>query len=118
VAGAFRRMAGRIIGPGTETSDSIPALLSHGEYVVNAASVRKFGAAFFDALNSGFLPLLPPMPRFAAGGLVNAVGNSGASSRDVVDLRFHIGGRIHTVQSSRETAMQLASALRELSRGA
>jgi|GEM_PF-709618 len=118
VAGAFRRLAGRIIGPGTETSDSIPALLSHGEYVVNAASVRKFGAAFFDALNSGFLPLLPPMPRFAAGGLVNAVGNSGASSRDVVDLRFHIGGRIHTVQSSRETAMQLASALRELSRGA
>ena len=64
--------------------------------------------------------------RFAAGGAVgNAVsqmammaGDNGAPARDVVDLRFHVGGKPHTVQSSRETAMQLAQALRELSRGA
>jgi hypothetical protein len=45
-------------------------------------------------------------------------GDNGTPARDVVDLRFHVGGKPHTVQSSRETAMQLAQALRELSRGA
>lgn len=65
---AFRRMIGRISGPGTSTSDSIPALLSNGEYVIKASSVRKFGERFFAALNAGFLP---PMPRLADGGAVN-----------------------------------------------
>jgi TP901 family phage tail tape measure protein len=65
---AFRRMVGRISGPGTSTSDSIPALLSNGEYVIKASSVRKFGEGFFAALNAGFLP---PMPRFAEGGAVS-----------------------------------------------
>lgn len=123
VADGFKRMSGRIFGPGTETSDSVPALLSHGEFVVRAASVRKFGEGFFAALNAGFLPVVP---RFAAGGAVanTAVqvameaGSSAAPARDVVDLRFHVGGKPHTVQSSRETAMQLAQALREISRGA
>jgi hypothetical protein len=122
VAEGFRRMSGRIVGPGTETSDSIPALLSHGEFVIRAASVRKFGEAFFASLNAGFLP---DVPRFAAGGIVGsavnsiaAAGDGSTPSRDVVDLRFHLGGKAHTVQSSRETAMRLAAALRELSRGA
>ncbi|MDP2198807.1 MAG: hypothetical protein Q8K01_09520, partial [Sulfurimicrobium sp.] len=118
----FKRMSGRIFGPGTETSDSVPALLSQGEFVIRAASVRKFGEGFFAALNAGFLP---SMPRFAAGGAVShaiaqsamVAGSSPAPTRDVVDLRFHVGGKPHTVQSSRETAMQLAQALRELSRG-
>ncbi len=122
----FARVTGRILGPGTETSDSVPALLSHGEFVVRAGSVRKFGEGFFAALNAGFLPhAFPNTPRFAAGGAVsNAVGQAtmgGSTStvpaHDVVDLRFHIGGKPHTVQSSRDTAMQLANALRELSRG-
>jgi len=119
IAAGFQRMTGRIYGPGTETSDSVPALLSHGEFVVRAASVRKFGQAFFETVNAGFLPA---MPRFAAGGMVAATGmTAGTASepgRDVVDLRFHIGGKTHAVQSSRQTAMQLAQALRELSRGA
>lgn len=48
--------SGGISGPGTSTSDSIPAMLSNGEYVMNAASVSKFGQNFFDSLNSGMLP--------------------------------------------------------------
>ena len=51
-------------------------------------------------------------------GIAMMAGSESASARDVVDLRFHVGGKPHTVQSSRETAMQLAQALRELSRGA
>jgi hypothetical protein len=34
---------GEIIGPGTPTSDSIPAMLSDGEFVFNAKSVRGAG---------------------------------------------------------------------------
>jgi len=103
-------------------------LLSHGEFVIRAASVRRFGESFFSALNAGFVPALP---RYALGGLVGqgpSVGQFAARmgsangqttpARDVIDLRFEVAGRAHTVQSSRQTAMQLAQALRELSRGA
>jgi len=39
----FPRMNGPISGPGTETSDDIPAMLSDGEFVVNAKAVRGIG---------------------------------------------------------------------------
>ena len=39
----FQRMNGPISGPGTETSDDIPAMLSDGEFVVNAKAVRGIG---------------------------------------------------------------------------
>ena len=35
--------AGRVRGPGTETSDSIPARLSDGEYVLDSTDVKKIG---------------------------------------------------------------------------
>ncbi|MGW8180591.1 MAG: hypothetical protein ACWGQW_17805, partial [bacterium] len=38
---------GPVRGPGTGTSDSIMAWLSHGEYVIDAATTRFFGSAFF-----------------------------------------------------------------------
>jgi hypothetical protein len=43
---------GYISGPGTSRSDSIPARLSNGEYVVNAASTRKF-RPMLEAINEG-----------------------------------------------------------------
>lgn len=46
---------GYISGPGSETSDSIPARLSAGEYVVQASAVRRYGRGFLDAVNSGQL---------------------------------------------------------------
>ncbi|MGZ3083028.1 hypothetical protein [[Haemophilus] ducreyi] len=57
---------GYISGPGTATSDSIPAWLSNGEFVVRAASVSRYGLGFLHAINRGQLP------RFATGGLVSA----------------------------------------------
>ena len=44
---------GYISGPDTSTSDSIPSMLSNGEYVVNAAAVRKIGVPTLDAINAG-----------------------------------------------------------------
>jgi TP901 family phage tail tape measure protein len=52
---------GYISGPGTATSDSIPARLSNGEYVIRAAAVDHYGVGLFDQLN---------YQRYAAGGLV------------------------------------------------
>jgi hypothetical protein len=43
---------GHVLGAGTATSDSIPAMLSDGEYVIRASSVKKYGTETFDALNA------------------------------------------------------------------
>ena len=51
---------GPVAGPGTGTSDSIPALISNGEYVIKAAAVQRYGVAMFDRLNA---------MRYASGGL-------------------------------------------------
>lgn len=56
---------GQVRGPGTGTSDSIPARLSNGEYVVNAEATKKH-LALLQAINGG------NVPAFAAGGLVGA----------------------------------------------
>jgi hypothetical protein len=41
--GGYPRKTGQISGPGTETSDDIPAMLSDGEFVVTAKAVRGIG---------------------------------------------------------------------------
>lgn len=43
---------GYISGPGTGTSDSIPARLSNGEYVIRAAAVRAIGVSNLNMLNA------------------------------------------------------------------
>ncbi|CAJ0894779.1 hypothetical protein R76727_04561 [Ralstonia mannitolilytica] len=60
---------GYVTGPGTSTSDSIPARLSHGEYVVNAHAVSRLGLSFLDAING-----LSAGPRVAGGRLAFAAG--------------------------------------------
>jgi hypothetical protein len=42
-AGGYPRRTGQISGPGTATSDSIPAMLSDGEFVMTAKAVRGAG---------------------------------------------------------------------------
>ena len=63
---------GKITGPGTGTSDSIPAMLSNGEYVIKASSVKKYGTNFLDSVNSGKLSRIPiNVPKFADGGAID-----------------------------------------------
>lgn len=78
---------GMVRGPGTGTSDSIPARLSNGEFVSDAKTVSHFGADFF--LNLKHMarsfqspsPILNRTPGFANGGLV---GGAGAGETRVV----------------------------------
>ena len=58
---------GFVRGAGTSTSDSIPARLSNGEFVIKAAAVAKYGAGFFGRLNN---MMGVAMPQFAMGGYV------------------------------------------------
>jgi TP901 family phage tail tape measure protein len=44
---------GPVSGPGTSRSDSIPAMLSNGEYVIRAAAAKKLGRGFLDSVNAG-----------------------------------------------------------------
>jgi hypothetical protein len=49
---------GLIRGPGGPKADQVgPFMLSNGEFVVQAASVKKFGVDFFESLNRGMNPL-------------------------------------------------------------
>lgn len=77
---------GLLRGPGTKTSDSIPAMLSDGEYVVRASQTKKH-LPLLEAINAG-------VPHFASGGfagdaaLVNANAawsSFGVSYTDVLD---------------------------------
>ena len=42
---------GPVFGAGTGTSDSVPAWLSNGEFVIKASSVRSLGVGYLQALN-------------------------------------------------------------------
>ena len=64
---------GPVFGAGTGTSDSIPAMLSNGEYVINAKAVRRIGLPLLNALNNGY----------ASGGFVSS---SDSSSSTVVEF--------------------------------
>ena len=70
---------GNVRGAGTATSDSIPAMLSNGEYVIKADSVKKYGTETFDALNAGKYADGGIIQGFRTGGL-NRIAKSGISS--------------------------------------
>lgn len=57
VFGITKKAAGGYItGPGTGTSDSIPAMLSKGEYVIRSAAVDRIGVGMLNAINAGATP--------------------------------------------------------------
>jgi TP901 family phage tail tape measure protein len=59
---------GIISGPGTGTSDSIPAMLSNGEAVIPAKSVAQNKDLVQSLINNS-------LPRFATGGIINGPGS-------------------------------------------
>jgi TP901 family phage tail tape measure protein len=66
LSGANRKVnsaaGGYITGPGSATSDSIPAMLSNKEFVIRAAAVEKYGVGFMQEVNA---------MRLAGGGLAS-----------------------------------------------
>lgn len=111
---------GHVLGPGTATSDSIPAWLSRGEFVIQAATVRKFGVEFFANLNRGLLPLrglagaglssvdlqraFRGLEGFAAGGLVPAMAMPHLSP---AAPRFAAGGLVRSTAKATGRPVQI-----------
>ncbi len=62
LGGLFAATGGMIVGPGTNTSDSIPVMVSNREFIVNAASTKKY-LPLLHAINSNSLS------KFAMGGV-------------------------------------------------
>lgn len=104
---------GPVYGPGTTTSDSIPAMLSNQEGVLSARGMRALGgASVLNLLNSG--RPLTSLKHFATGGLVgdsaavdlpqfssgapqfnitfSGSGSGGVSNEDVSDLKRLLDG--------------------------
>ena len=101
VKGLFSGYAdgGYVSGPGTGTSDSIPARLSDGEFVVNAAATRA-NLGMLQAINSG------SMRRFAVGGLATNLApvNTNASVPQSTVVNLNITGDV-----SRQTKKEIYS---------
>ena len=57
----FPRMDGDINGPGTETSDDIPAMLSDGEFVMTGQAVRGAGSYEMKSEPGGIISLVPSL---------------------------------------------------------
>lgn len=84
LGGAKKHATGGIIsGAGTGVSDSIPALLSHGEGIIPAARVAGYGRGMIQSIIDGtFLPVAR-FSRFALGGFAGGVNGGSASGRGV-----------------------------------
>lgn len=100
---------GRISGPGTGTSDSIPAWLSNGEAVLKASSLRKldakYGRGFFNTLNAtGDVP---------AGSRI-AKPSSTALEYRRQSLAYASGGRVRQQSGMFEVNVQVPDSSREL----
>lgn len=108
--GAFGKgfaSGGSVAGPGTGTSDSVPAMLSNGEYVLNAQAVDRLGVPFLNGLNTGRLR------GFASGGLVGSGGVAGYKSEHGSN-----GGQVQSVNLSMNVSAMDASSFGDfLNRG-
>lgn len=82
---------GAVRGPGTGTSDSIPAMLSHGEFVVRAAVVGQPGVLeHLKVLNAGVAPA-PATPAIAFRPVINLAAPQTALGAPQVP-RMTVGG--------------------------
>ncbi len=78
---------GVVSGPGGPTEDKVPALLSSGEYVVQASAVKRWGQNFLDFINSG-MPVRDAGVRmaYATGGIVGAVSHEKPAAQHALTL--------------------------------
>jgi phage-related minor tail protein len=75
---------------GLARSDTVAAMLTPGEYVVNRTAVSRFGTRFFESLNNLSLPaqaLAARVQGFAAGGLVQSLGSGLPTARPTLSVQ-------------------------------
>ena len=86
---------GYISGVGTSTSDSIPAMLSNGEYVINAKSVQAAGIPMLDRINKmakGGLATKFDVPKSSMGRMRYGDGGMASSSNSLYNINVNVAG--------------------------
>jgi tape measure domain-containing protein len=116
---------GHVSGPGTSTSDSIPALLSNGEFVVNAKATAQH-AGLLKAINSGSVikramgggvgsiptsPAILTTPTMASNTAAAKAGEKAVSNKSSV-VNMNITGDI-----SRQTRSEIYKMLPDITQG-
>ena len=87
-------MGGYVSGAGTATSDSIPAMLSNGEYVVSAKAVQAAGIPMLDRINKMAMggPVYD-VPAYSMGGRVKYnAGGLATSSNALYNINVTLNG--------------------------
>jgi len=97
---------GYISGPGTGTSDSIPARLSNGEYVIRASSVSKYGRGMLDNINA---------QRFAKGGSVKKLSKKAkeALKSELEGMGSSLGGFYSTSDTAEDILKDLRDTIKK-----
>jgi hypothetical protein len=98
---------GRISGPGTGTSDSIPLMVSDGEYVVNAKATHE-NLALLEDINSG-----KKRRGFAKGGLTSAMKSARSDMWSSLNISYW-GKKAGRKNSSFFGAMSSPASLNDL----
>lgn len=125
----FKKLASSLI-PGSGDKDTVPAMLTPGEFVIKKSRVKELGVGFLNALNNGLIQLK------SAGGVIanapintlNAVANNIPQSVSLpqtaqtsggppVDIRLTIDKKPFNIKTPREESRQLVDALKRLERG-
>ncbi|WP_052628915.1 hypothetical protein, partial [Rhodopseudomonas palustris] len=102
----MRADGGVINGPGTGTSDSIPARLSDGEFVVNARATAQ-NRSLLELINSG------RMKGFAAGGLASNLPSTPDSSAMIGGQTVHVAPTINVSVAGGSRGAQADAAMGE-----
>lgn len=119
------KLRGSIV-PGSGDSDTVPAMLTPGEYVVRKSMVERYGLQFLNSLNSGLLQFrafggaIESFPNLALAGmnqyLTPNLNTSSVNSTELVDVRLHIGNKVIGMKSSRDEIKTLVAAAKQLER--
>lgn len=95
---------GRVTGPGTGTSDSVPVAASNGEWMIRAAAVDHYGDGFMNAINNMTLP------RLARGGSVNMSSSRarvfGSVAQQMPPLNFIFNGPVASKRAAQDMVIE------------
>jgi hypothetical protein len=125
----FKELASAFV-PGSGDKDTVPAMLTPGEFVIKKDRVKSLGVGFLNALNDGLVQFK------AAGGMVynapvNTLNklsqytqpnyampqNTETATSPPVDIRLTIDKKPFNIKTPRDESRHLVEALKRLERG-
>lgn len=109
---AERASGGSVFGPGTATSDSIPAMLSDGEHVWSAAEVQAAGG--HQAMEAARAQARRGQLHLAEGGPVHLAKGGSAKSKAAAAKRKREAAAKKAKEEAKQRAQERADLLREL----